>query len=741
MELNYQRENIKVNDEDFMKSSLFKITILSIIILFVAGCARFNTFYNMKKAYDEAVKQAERRQQQQRPQQGNRPGKSRYEPNNQRPSSSRNRTGSQRRRSTGFDLVIEKGFKLITLYPKSKYVDDSLYLIANSYRYKGEYEEAIRKYEEIFIYYPESEFRDGTKLGIGYTHYLMDDYEGAINTLLNFETEYPKSKLADQAKFHIGESYFALERYKKAEESYRMLVEQYPKSSLCAEAQFKAGESAFVDRRYGQAKFTYGQVLRLKADQKLAFEARFRLGECHLKLNEFPPALALYLNLVKEAENLNQAENIARCRLKIAQCSRHLEGTEAGLANLNLILEDQELRTVHGETQYEIGLIYQEDLGDLEKAREAYDAVRGKAGSSSPEVVQDALKRSNSIAKLSQFKPQQQDSTSMEMEVTQQAKTRFLLAETFYFQLSETDSALVQYQSIVNDFPQSDYAPKGLYSIARIYQSDPDEEVQDSTKANEMYKELIELYPETIYSNTARQVLGLPTIEIEVKEDPARTLFLAAEANLKKRNIDQALDQYLKVIEEYPNSPYLGKAWYARAWIYEHYKNEPEIAATLYQAIKDSFPSSNYALAARKKTGTIHPKNRKDRPPEKSKPEVTTPLDSLSKNLEQPDKPEPPSRPRRRIDDWEEEKVHPILQEELENSRAEMPELPTTADSSQIQPPDKLESEPMPPKIELSDSTEAMEMIESSTSPPSDSAHIEVPDSTQVPQELTPPND
>ncbi|RMH70069.1 MAG: outer membrane protein assembly factor BamD [Gemmatimonadetes bacterium] len=630
---------------------LFALSLLVLLMGF-AGCARFNTFHNMKEAFEKAVNEAQARQERQLyvdKETSNITGDSRFTPNRSATSyNRRNNTPTTNRRNapkTGFDYVIQKGFKLITKYPQSDLVDDAIFMIAESYRHKGEYDEALRKYEEIRIYYPNSDFRDDTEYGIGLTRFLKKDYEGAINTLLIFETQFPESIWTDDAFYTMGDAYFALERYAEAEQAYRRVAAQYRKSPLRAEAQFKAGEAAFVTGQFDKAKFAYGQVLRYKPDREVAFEARFRLGECHLQLKEYSSAMTIYERLLREAQNRNETENIARCQLKIAQCLRYLESPQVAIDLLKQLLEDNTMQTAHGEAQYQLGLIYQEDLGDLESARKAYDAVRGKRATPDA-IIEDALRRSNSITKLSEFRPTSGDSTTTHPEADQQARTRFLLAETYYFQVGEKDSALAQYQSVVTEFPESEFAPQALYALGWIYAHDPEPAYRDSVRSQQMYRRIITDYPQTRYANPAREALGLPLEKTEIEEKPDKVLFQNAEAQLDQGNYDQALDLYLKVIEDYPTSVYVPQAWYARAYIYEHYKKEPEIAVNLYQAIQDSFPNTEYGRTARKKIAAV--KLTSESPPEPlgNVPPVPAIADSIS--------PRPPEESQHgRLNTWE----------------------------------------------------------------------------------------
>jgi len=88
--------------------------LLAAIVLLGAGCAYFNMFYNAKAAYRDGVRLKDQNQNTQA--------------------------------KAKFDKAIEKSALVIKRWPKSRWVDDALFLVGVSYYQEGQYDKAVREF-------------------------------------------------------------------------------------------------------------------------------------------------------------------------------------------------------------------------------------------------------------------------------------------------------------------------------------------------------------------------------------------------------------------------------------------------------------------------------------------------------------------------------------------------------------------------------------------------------------------
>src|SRR5260221_464280 len=148
-------------------SSLLCSSLLT--LLFVSGCTTyqnvtgyFNTYYNARKLFDEAV------------------GDVRTQTAKDRDTSYFVRAVVPQNIQDKFDKVIEKGSKLIQFYPQSKWVDDAILMIAQSYVYLGEYESGVRKFKELLDLFPDSDLRFEGKLWDARAKYYLNQQDAAL---------------------------------------------------------------------------------------------------------------------------------------------------------------------------------------------------------------------------------------------------------------------------------------------------------------------------------------------------------------------------------------------------------------------------------------------------------------------------------------------------------------------------------------------------------------------------------
>ena len=143
--------------------------IPAVFFVQLSGCstyhnvtAYFNTYYNARRLFDEAV--GELRQQPSKDRDTNYFAAYTVPPNTQ----------------DKLDKVIEKCSKLIQFYPKSSYVDDAILMIGESYVYLGEYESGTRKFKELADNFPTSDVRFDARIWDAKAKYLMKKHDDAL---------------------------------------------------------------------------------------------------------------------------------------------------------------------------------------------------------------------------------------------------------------------------------------------------------------------------------------------------------------------------------------------------------------------------------------------------------------------------------------------------------------------------------------------------------------------------------
>ncbi len=645
----------------------FMKNILVISMLCLTGCAYFNTFYNAKQYYRKAYHAT-------------------------RKNMTDKVSGPEK---TNYQKAIEKASKLIELYPNSKYVDDALLMMGKCYYYIEEYLNARRRLEELRTNHPNSEFILEANLWLAKTDLALEQYDEARIGLESFiGSEVPK-KLRGEAYYYYGELHQEQKSFETAVDAYQKSIED-DIGDLKAQALYAMGVSYDSLGMYDEASKYYRRVVNADPVLDLYFEAEFKYAQMIKKLGRYDESIRLYERLLGE-ERYKQW--YPQLQLEIAACLA-LKGDVEGaiMAYQDIILEYK--KTAHSaRAYYMLGQLYEEKQNDYDRAQDAYTQVqrefrqstvvdsaetqkrdiqrfqalkrviqmvqRGEKGelvvvteevqedTLADEVIymkvdsatvdslrqqllielagqafvdsiisdytyqqygrasstnQDAGSRDSFRDRRSRETPGRQDGDTPRMDwmewiqegdypdeidlvvglrklydrrqelerrrITENPelksfrpeeldKNLLFLAELYLFRFNQPDSAFDQYQRLLDQFPDSPYAPQALYNMSYVAgeMENPDEQEQ-------YLHRLIQNYPESEFSNIAREHFGLTPVL--AGEDTVHVLFKQAEAWLFDRNNPTAaFEKYGQIWESFPESDVAPKAMYSMAWVGE----------------------------------------------------------------------------------------------------------------------------------------------------------------------------
>ncbi|MFQ5512204.1 MAG: tetratricopeptide repeat protein [Candidatus Krumholzibacteriia bacterium] len=452
------------------------------VVTLGTGCAFFNTFYNARKAYRSA------------------------EETPRAPDGSVNRAAH-----SAYDEVIEKCEALIANYPDSKWVDDAILLMGKAYYRKSDYDEAIARLDELQADFPESKLIDEAQLFQGKIYVAKDDPARAVPALERVFKRNPKTKYADEILFLLGTSLVRIDREPEALQYLEILAADHPNSTYRLDADLEIA-SLYLERGDYEKSLT---VFRNLAGVKLSTPNRIRfltrLSEAQVKIGRYKAALRTFRQLEKyDVDDLALASQL----VFKAQALSGVDSLPAAIAMFETVTARYKRSIFSAEASYRLGVLYQEKLDSLDVAKARFDQVP-RQYSKSP-YAEEAIRRSVSITKLQKLK------ASLDKgEGEDKAGVQFDLAEVQLFQFADHEKALVDYQVILDQYPQSEYAPKAAYAIAYIY----DSLLEDEEKARAAYLLVVTRYPDSQQAEFARRYLGLePVRGVEGPPVPADSL-------------------------------------------------------------------------------------------------------------------------------------------------------------------------------------------------------------------------
>jgi tetratricopeptide (TPR) repeat protein len=544
----------------------------------LSGCAYYNTFYNARKAFDEA--------------------EARREASGSATSASRRSGGNL------YDKAIKKASRVLAFYPDSRWVDDSLLLLGKAFYHKGEYEKSVRKFEELEANFPESDLVEDGRYWRGLALLELgreDEAIAALEALIAVED----SPWRGAVLVALGE--VASRRLESEEASgyYRGAIQVSGDKKTKARAYLSLGQELQALGDYEGALPAFRSAWNLKASPALSYEARMQIGACLEDTGDFEGALANYRLLEKDDRWIARLADI---RLRIAKCTARWGKTDLALEEYERIPEEHPRTEQAADALYRMGVIHQK--GDPDRASEYFDRA-AKESASSEGARLAKLKRAD-LEQLASLRAELADTTKIVS-----AENLFGLAELFLLRLDQPDSAVAAYRHVAEAFPESDLAPRALYAIACI----PEEGFEKPEESKEVLEKLIEKYPDSAAAEAAERKLGRTVSEDVFGEDPAQQAFIAAERlRLSGGATTAVIVRYKEILEQYPESLFAPKSAYTVAWVYENVVEDSARARIEYEQLAERFPGTEFGRIAEKKLELR--RRLAERPPE-AEPEPT----------------------------------------------------------------------------------------------------------------------
>jgi len=377
-------------------------------------------------------------------------------------------------------------------------------------------------------------------------------------------------------------------------------------------------------QNYEQSKNAYLAVAQYEPSDSLYYQSQFAAGESYYQIEMIDSGYATFENLASNEKYYRLAGMI---RLKLAEALLIQEDYENAIEEYKKISVEFERTDPAAWAYYELGEIYMRKYNDLELAKEMYDS--SKTAYRRSDIYPVALERSADISKLDQYR---QGVSGEDPDLA--AQSQFQLAELFLLQLENPDSAIAEFQIVIDSFPVSEYAAKAYLVkgfILENYQDQPD-------SAYAAYMKVLENYPSSDVVERAANALhaDLDTMEIDY---PGKRYRQGEKLLFDEENVDSAITIFQSILDDFPKSKYAAKAGYAKIWAMENY-HPPEVwnpddstfvpDSTLllaYQEFADSFPGTPYGDSALVKLGRKVTKKPARTPPKKQQDEEERPRD------------------------------------------------------------------------------------------------------------------
>ena len=673
---------INLSAGDVLKKDSVKYIVI-IFLLFFAGCAYYNTFFNAKERYNEAFKK-------------------------QQSTKSLKISGDVKK---GYTAAIAKSWKLIDVYgDSSEYADDALLLIGKAYYHLTDYPKAQRVLEQFIPKYNRSELLADAKLYLARTHIALKNDDQALKILDKIFESKVSTDIAGEAFYILGDLYYQKGEYEKAAENLNKCIDIISDEAMFANAHFLLGETYFAQGEYDNAILHYDKLMGLDIPALREYEALIKKADAMIAQKKYESA---EVELKKVLRYQRFKEQLPLIETKLGQLYQEQGDVRFAADHFYEVIRKYKKAEGSKLSSFYLAQLYEYQFFDFDSAKAYYDRVKGlnnypgieaesrersdilreylkirnqlrkdrrdllrlaKGDSTFTDSVDveadsvalapdekiqtDALKDDNFREPFSEHRAANPDSikadslkkvkkrqkkiaVSRSAEQVQQSYLRnsFALGEFFLLKYEDYDSAWAVYDNFTREFSDSALTPKAYYSLYYLAK----DIFLDSTAADSLKEIILQKHPESAYAHTIlNKKIETKTDQKELRADLYKPSFLKAEDLRESGDFEQAIQIFRNIAAKDSGSVWAQKSRYNIAYIYE--KNLKKIAQALeaYKIILREYPASAYAKIAKNKT--MEPPKETASQDKEKKPEIS-PKKPKKRSLEEEDDVLPPKKP------------------------------------------------------------------------------------------------
>jgi TolA-binding protein len=473
------------------------LVLLSLLVLASTSCAYYNTFYLARRYYDRATEGEP------------------YAVDKAGAASAQNYT-----------KAIDYSKKVLSNYPRSKWVDDAYLLWARGMLGRSDPLETVNLLSDFDSRFPRSPLKPQARFYLGVAYRQARKYREAEETLDDFLKSAPKDELAPYAYLERARALASLERWADAAEAGSRLLDKWPKGKLAPRARAARADALFAQGEYGRAREDFKVMGASATNDDERLNDLLREADCLEAARQYEAELALLKNaLGHEVEPVVEAVPITPGAPGTATGGFTITTTTEGVTSggptdrygriLNRIgtaqlqsghqtealeayarvLRDYPRTPLAAEAQYRVGYTYETSADDFERARSEYARVKDQFSMSA--FTTQASQRLGNLDRVAQFRTATGDTTE------KRAEAGFLTAELYLFQNDKPERALEEYQKVARTFPGTPYEAKAMNAEAWVLSR----KLKRKAEADSIFWEVVRHHPATEAQLAARDYL------------------------------------------------------------------------------------------------------------------------------------------------------------------------------------------------------------------------------------------
>jgi len=523
------------------------------LLLFLKGCAYFNTFYNAEEHFETAER-------------------IRIE-----------NLGSKipSRAIQEYGKAIEKSEKVLREYSDSRYVKDARLLKGKSHYFRREYDSAVSIFSQLI---QEEGFDLEARYWLALCKWRDFKPQPAINDLEVLITDVESDEFKSRIFLSLGEIYLSIDNPEDAYNNFNKGANLSKNRFLREEVYFQIAEISFQNTDFDKALESYQKVLSNTVSITRIQDSNLKIVQIYRLRGELEKSAKRIQELIIDEDFSSIKSDLD---LELTKIEFDRGKVDFAIQNYDRIGKDYPNTQTAVESYYLLSEIYLRAPNvDFEKVQFFMnESMRQNTNSPIKQIID---KRRNEVDKLIKL-----NAELKQLEDSERVESLFLAGQILAFNLSKYEESKIYFEEIVMEHQSSDYFPRSLFALYTINLKTVSEEYLT-------YRDkIISDYPN---SDFAKYIINSEDIGIE--HLPSKTLLQAEQ--LKDKDLNKSLMLYREVLNIDKSSDSSKIAAYFLGMYFDYEVSLLDSAKYYYEFVSDNFPSSSQAENAIKRLEVLN---------------------------------------------------------------------------------------------------------------------------------------
>ena len=525
------------------------------LLLFLKGCAYFNTFYNAEEHFETAER-------------------IRIENlGNQIPS----------RAIQEYAKAIEKSDKVLLEFSDSRYVTEAKLLKGKAHFFRREYDSAVTIFnqlkEEDDIFYQQQ-----SKYWLALCKWKDLRPQPAINDLNELIQEIDDKNFLSIIYLSLGEIYLGIDDSLNAYENFNNGAKISSNRNLREQVYYQIAEISFKQNDYSKALESYNKVLSNTISIARIQDSNLKIVQIYRLAGDLERSASKIQELIIN-EDFNSIKSDLDLELTKIELSRGK--INFAIENLDRIGQDYPNTKTAIEAYYLLSDIYLTSPNiDYEKTKFFMnEAMKQNSNSSFKSLI---IKKRDDVEMLIKL-----DSSLGEIDQSKKAENLFITGQILAFNLASYKESKEYFENIINNHSKSNYFQQSVFALYVINKKIMNDD-------SELYKnKILEEFPN---SDFAKYIINNDNLDIN--HSPSELLRKAED--LRQKDVIGSIALYKKVLSEDKLTQSSKIAAYYLGMYYDYEIAEIDSAKLYYQFVARQHPNSEQAKKALKRLEAIN---------------------------------------------------------------------------------------------------------------------------------------